>query len=118
MNSLKVYFQKIYNNLTNFAHSISCNLVLILGTIVATLVFFLKMKNNEINDLKAQVSIINDQKQADILETTVKQKLQDNSLLQKQIDGYNEVLQQLEEKRKTLPEGDKNSDDSSFWNNN
>ena len=116
MSNLKTFFTNLNTKLASLISFITSNVGLVLSAIIGVLLFYLSSKNKEIAALKTQINLTTTQKSADILESEINQKLQQNNLLQKQIDGYNAALAQLQEKRKTLPEADKN--DSSFWNNN
>jgi hypothetical protein len=116
MNNIKTFFSNLNKGIISAYNIISSNLVLVLSGIIGLLVFYIKMKNREIESFKSQIDLTKTNKQADLLEAQINQKLQQNNLLQKEVDGYNQVLNQLQEKRKSIPEGDKNPED--FWKNN
>jgi uncharacterized membrane protein YraQ (UPF0718 family) len=96
----------------------SSKLAVIFGVIIGFLLFYLSQKNKQVAALQAQVSLVQTQKAADALESTIKAKLQDNSLLNQEVQGYNAALAQLQEKRQTLPEGDRTESPVDYWKNN
>lgn len=95
------------------------NLVLLLVGAVGLLVYYISLKNKSINALKAEIDLTKTQKDADALETHIKSKLQDSTLLKKEVDELNKTLVQLEEKRNSLPEGPRDPKDvEDYWKKN
>ena len=93
-------------------------IVLGLGAILAIVLYILNLKNKELEAAKAKIALVQTQKQADAIETEIKQQMAEKDLNQKQMDGLQQSLDLLEQKRQTLKqEGDltdKQVED--FWN--
>ncbi len=90
-----------------------------LGLTVGILLYFLNLKHKEVAALKAEIDLVDTQRKADILEVQIKQKLEDNSLLQKEVDEYQKSLVLLQNKRDQLTDSsdtrtDKEKED--YWN--
>ena len=117
MNKFKTVLQLVWTEIKSVLVTSSNILIAGLTVVVGALLYYISLKNKEIAGLKAASDLVSTQKQADQLQSQINQKLQQNGLLQQQINGYNQVLKQLEEKRKNLPEGDA-KDVVNYWNNN
>lgn len=93
MNAIKQWFSDMWAR------------VLVLGVaLVAILAWVIDLMSKKNNALQAQVQDLKDQKQADVLESQINEKLSDANLKQKEVDNNQAALAQLEEKRKGLPQ--------------
>ena len=66
------------------------------------LIYILSRKNNQINSLQSQIANINTQKQADVLEVQIKEKMDNVDLHQREIEAHQKALDALEAKRKEI----------------
>lgn len=108
MNKIKEFFTNVY-----------VIVAAILVGAVGILLYYLNGKNKEINALHAAVDLADTQKKADLLETDIKTKLDNQNLLQKEVDGLNQGLLKLDEQRKNIAgqEQNKTPDEAQdYWN--
>ena len=102
----------------NFFTGLGGIIVVVLGGAVAVLAYLLSNKRKETNALKAKIDLVETQKQADILEVEIKQRMANKEALAHEIVQLNEGLGKLDEKRKTLAtDGAKKTDKEieDFW---
>jgi uncharacterized membrane protein YgaE (UPF0421/DUF939 family) len=107
------------NKIKDFLNNVWTITIAVLGGILGILLYFLKLKQREINALKAEISLVDTQKKADLLEVSIKQRLENKDLLQKEIEELNKSLALLEEKRKSLAKNEQNKtyeQIENFWN--
>lgn len=119
MNNLLQKTKQVFATVGNGINFVSKNLILFLFAAVGILLYFIKQKNKEVSDYKTQIDLAQTQKQADVIQSNINQKLSQNKLLDQEVKQYNGLLAQLEEKRKQLPEGNKDQDPSqveNYWN--
>lgn len=94
-------------------------IVAIVGGIIGFLVYYLTLKNKEINKLKAKVELTETQKEADLLELEIKDALTSKNRLKKEEQEIDKVLGQLDDKREQIKEEVKNMSDKEvedYWN--
>jgi septal ring factor EnvC (AmiA/AmiB activator) len=95
--------------------------VLVLAAVIGIMLYLLKGKQREINSLRAQIDLVETQKQADLLEVEIKKRLDNVNLLDKEIKELNNTLSLLEQKRKQISSEEKNKTSDQiedFWKNN
>lgn len=94
-------------------------LVVVVTAAIGILLYVLQQKQREVNSLKAKVDLAKTQKEADLIEVDIKQRLNNTKLLDKEVKELNKTLDQLEAKRKDLANSEKNKTDQQiedFWN--
>lgn len=65
--------------------------------------YFLSLKNKKINALEAKIDLAETQKEADLIESEIRQKREEQSKLKKEVQEDERLLKELEEKRANLP---------------
>lgn len=88
--------------------------VALVTLVVGTLALLLRARDSEIAELKAQIELAQTQKEADLIESQIKQRLLTAQDAEYKIQELNKALEDLNKKRATLPEG--NPED--YWKNN
>jgi hypothetical protein len=99
--------------------SIWAKVVAVLGAAVGLLLYFLSLKNKQANALKAQIDLVDTQKKADLIEVDIKQKLDAEKMLKKEVADHEQALVQLEEKRKEIAQQQDNKSPKEiedYWN--
>ena len=102
----------------NFFTGLSGIIVVILTGAIAVLAYVLSNKRKETNALKAKIDLVETQKQADILEVEIKQRMANKEALAQEVVELNKGLEVLDQKRKTLADGEANKTDKEvedFW---
>lgn len=108
MDKIKTFFSNVY-----------VIVAAILVAAVGILLYYLNGKNKQINALHAAIDLADTQKKADVLETDIKQRLDNQDLLQKEVDGLNQGLVKLDEQRKNIAAQEQNKTPNQaedFWN--
>ena len=72
------------------------------GGVIGILVYFITLKNKEINKLKAKTELVNTEKEADLLETEIKEARVEKQRLSKEDVEIDKVLDALDERRKQI----------------
>lgn len=106
--------QKIKDFFSSVAGYIAVGVALLIGY----LVYSLTSKKSEVEALKAQINLANTQKQADLIEVDIKNRLENKNLLQKEVDELNQSLVSLQDKRQQIAkeEANKTPDEvEQFW---
>ena len=89
------------------------------GGTIGFLLYFLTLKNKQINKLKAKVELTETEKEADLLETEIKETRSAKKMLKKEEIEIDKILISLDEKRKTITKEIKNKSDKEieeYWN--
>lgn len=90
--------------------------------IVGILVYIITRKGEEINALKAKIDMSETQKEADVIETEIKQAKARKDNLTKQNQELDKSLEQLKEKRKEIKKNVESLTDpediANYWDNN
>lgn len=105
----------------SFFSSIIGVIMLVLTGAVAILAYVLSNKRKEVNALKAKIDLAETQKEADLIEVEIKQRMTNKDNLSQEVKELQKGLDALEEKRKQIAseEKNKNSNDvEDFWRNN
>lgn len=94
-------------------------IVAIVGGIIGFLLYYLSLKNKEINKLKSKVDLVDTQKQADLLELDIKEAQNAKKRLQKENQEFEKIYQSLDDKRNQIQKDltsmtDKEIED--YWN--
>lgn len=108
MQKVKDFFTGIYGKV-----------VLVLGAVVGFLLYYLTLKNKEVNAAKARIALLDTEKQADILETEINGMKEGRKVTKKEIAEIDKVLVELHNKREFLRESAKKLNDrdiEEFWN--
>ena len=92
--------------------------VLIGGGAIALLLYFLNLKNKELDAAKAKIALVNTQKEADAIEASIKQDMAQKELNKKDLEGLQKALDILEEKRQSIPKEGTLTDSQveDYWN--
>lgn len=90
---------------------ITTGLAIVLGIVL----YLLKRKNEQLAGYKAKLSLVITQNQADMLESEIKEKLNEEKLLIKEREDFEKLLIELKEKRDSLSSSNLNFED--YWNN-
>jgi len=108
------------DKIKQFFSSAWANIVWILGGIIAILLYIMNLKDKKNNELQAKIDLAGTQKEADLIEVDIKNRLQQADLSQKEINNLNDNLAQLEEKRKQIENNNKSvssKDAEDYWDN-
>lgn len=89
-------------------------LVALAALLMGFVVLLIKGKDRELAELKAQIELAKTQKEADLIDSQIRQRLLTSEDTEAKIKSLNEALEQIKEKRKTLP--DEKPED--YWKNN
>lgn len=84
------------------ANSILAALVVICVGVTGTALYLLHRKGKDIELLKAQIALVETQKQADIIEAQINERKRTRATLKIEIDALNKVGEELEQKRKQI----------------
>ena len=90
------------------------------GAIIGVLVYYLSLKNKEINTLKVKVALADTEKKTDVIEVEIKEIRDSKKRLNKEVVEIDKVLNSLSEKRKEIKEKVKNMSPeelAEYWNN-
>lgn len=105
----------------SFFSSIIGIVMLVLSGAVAVLAYVLSNKRKEVNALKAKIDLAETQKEADLIEVEIKQRMANKDSLTHEVKDLQKGLDALEEKRKQIASDEKNkssNDVEDFWRNN
>ncbi len=105
----------------DFFSSAAGVIIAVLGAAVGILLYFLQLKNKEKNALQARIALLDTEKQADLMEVEIKQRLENKNLLKKEIEDLNNSLASLQKKREDIKATQSNLDPSQiedYWNKN
>lgn len=89
-----------------------------IAAIVGLVALIISRKNQEIEELKVKLDLVDTQKKADVLETQIKEKLKESELVQRDIDSLEQALVVLEDKRKSLKEDSSLVNPEDYWSKN
>ena len=105
------------NKLTQFFSNLKTWLV-ILGTgTIAVLAYVLNLKNKELEANKSKIDLLQDQKEADALESQINQRLAEEQLNEKGRQGLQQSLDLLNQKRDSLKDPrTTDKDKEEYWN--
>lgn len=105
----------------NFFKSIGGYIIGALTLAVGILLWVLSNKKKEVNALKAKIELAETQKQVDLIEVEIKQRLDNKNLLAKEVQELNNNLAAIDEKRKQLAQEEKDKPADAvedFWKKN
>ena len=94
--------------------------MLVLTGGIAILIYVLSNRRKEVNALKGQIDLVKTQKEADLIEAQIKERMDRKEVLAKEVLELQNGLLDLEAKRKEIAstEKNKNPDDiEDFWRN-
>ncbi len=93
-------------------------LVLIVGGAVAVLLYMLNLKNKELEAAQAKIALAQTQKDADLIEVDIKQRLANEQLADKDRAALQQSLDLLNQKRQSLSDTRTNDDQAKadYWN--
>lgn len=103
-----------------FLSSLVGTLILVLSAAVGILLWMLSNKRKEVLELKAQIDLAQTQREVDLVEVQIKERLQNKNLLAKEIKELENALDQVENRRKEIfnKESNKTSDEiENYWRN-
>jgi len=108
----------ILDKVKNFFTQFWGYLVLILGGAVAILLYALNVKNKELEAAQTRIALAGTQKDADLIEADIKQRLANEQLAEKDRAALQQSLDLLEKKRQTLTDPrTTDTDKADYWNN-
>ena len=74
-------------------------IIAVLVAAVGVLIYIVQNKQAKLNAINAQVQLADTQQKADVLEANINQLLSNKTLIQKEVDGLNQALVALQQKR-------------------
>jgi len=92
-----------------------------MGVVIGLLLYFLQLKNKQVNALKARIDLLATEKEADLLEVEIKKSLENKNLLAKEIQELNKSLEIVAAKREQIKADAKNLNPNQiedYWNKN
>lgn len=104
-----------------FFSSVAGIIMLVSTAAVGILVYVLSNRRKEVNALKAQIDLAKTQKEVDLIEVQIKQRMDNKDALDKEVKELQNGLTAIEEKRKQLASEEKNKNPDQiedFWRNN
>lgn len=104
------------NKIKEFLRDIWGWVILVGGIVIAVLTFFVNKKNEEIEALKTKISIAKTQKDADLLEVQIKEKLNRLVDSDKEKQELQKTLDLLEQKRHSLKDDRTEQEKLEYWN--
>jgi hypothetical protein len=109
---------EIMNKIKLFLKNIWTYLILSGTVIIGILLWLLNIKNKELEAAKAQIQLVQTQKDADLIETDINKRLAEEQLSNTQRAGLQQSLKLLEEKRNTLTDPrTTNQAKADYWDN-
>ena len=92
--------------------------ILIVGGAIAILLYMLNLKNKELESAQAKIALAQTQKDADLIESDIKQRLATEQLADKDRAALQQSLDLLNQKRQSLTDTRTNSDQdkADHWN--
>lgn len=106
--------EQVIQKLKDLWSSAWVKLAALVALVVGFLALLLQGKDEEIAALKAQVELAKTQKEADLIDSQIRQRLLTADDAAHKVKELNKALEDLQKKRQTLPEG--NPED--YWKNN
>lgn len=107
---------KIKEAVKNFFSAIGGYIVLALGAIVGILVYAFIRKNEQLQSAQAKLALANTQKEVDLIEVEIKQKMAQRDVTKKELQGLQQSLDLIAEKRKNLSDTKTDSQIEDYWN--
>lgn len=104
-----------------FFRNISGIIILVITTILGIAAYLFSNRRKETSALKAQVALAKTQKEVDLIEVQIKERMDKKDILSKEVKELQDGLILIEEKRKQLVDSQKNKnpeDVENFWRNN
>lgn len=106
MNKIKEFFANIWGYI-----------VLIGGGIIAILLYMLNLKNKKLEAAKAEIALATTQKDADVIEAQIKEKMAQRADNKKEMAVLEKSLDLLEQRRQNLKDERKNDQEKEdYWN--
>jgi hypothetical protein len=93
---------------------------LVLGAVIGFLLYYITLRNKEVNAAKAKVALANTEKQADILETEIVAMKEGRKINKKEVAEIDKTLVELNNKREILKAQAKTMtgrEIEDYWNN-
>lgn len=106
--------EQLKQKLKDLASTWWAKLAALIALLAGFIALLLKSKDDEIAELRAQIELAQTQKEADLLDTQIRQRLLTADDADSKIRDLNSALKELEKKRKSLP--DDNPED--YWKKN
>jgi hypothetical protein len=93
-------------------------ITLIVGAAIGALFYILNLKSKELGAAKAKIALANTQKEADVIEAEINQKLAEKELTKREQEDLNKALDLLTEKRQNLKQEGNFTDSQveDYWN--
>ena len=106
------------DNIKTFFEGIWFYIVFVVGAVIAILLYALNLKNKELESAQAKIALVQTQKDADLIESDVKQRLANEQLADKDRAALQQSLDLLNQKRQSLTDTRTNSDQdkADHWN--
>lgn len=96
-------------------------IVEIMAVVIGLLIYYINLKGKENRALQARIQMAQTQKQADLIEADVNEKLQNKDLLQKQVADLQQSLVSLQQRRDEIAKveaGKTPEQIADYWKNN
>ena len=107
---------KIKEAIKNFFSAIGGYIILALGAVVGILLYAFIRKNEQLQSAQAKLALANTQKEVDLIEVEIKQKMADRATTAKELQGLQQSLDLIAEKRKNLTDNKSESEIEEYWN--
>jgi len=107
------------NKLKKLFNSISIYLYLGLVAVLGFVVYLLSLRSKELQSAKARLELANTQKEVDLIEAEIKQKLAEKQNTKVEVEALNKTLDLIKEKRDNLNKEGSLTDKQveEFWSN-
>jgi hypothetical protein len=105
MDKIKEFFKNIYG----YA-------IVVFGIIIAILAWFINTKNKEIEAMEAKIALAKTQKEADLIEVEIKERMDKLEDSNKEKLELQKTLDILEQKRQNLKDDRTEQEKSDTWN--
>ena len=107
---------KIKEATKNFFSAIGGYIVLALGAVIGILVYAFVRKNEQLQSAQAKLALANTQKEVDLIEVEIKQKMANREATAKELASLQQSLDLVAEKRKNLTDTKSESEVEDYWN--
>jgi hypothetical protein len=81
--------------------------------------YIINLRGKKVNELQAKLDLADTHKKVDLIEVEIKAKLEDNKVLDKERQEYDNMLKALEDKRNNIPKdqsGKTPQQAEEYWN--
>lgn len=108
--------EKIKEATKSFFSAIGGYIVLALGAVVGVLLYAFIRKSEQLQSAQAKLALANTQKEVDLIEVEIKQKMADRATTAKELKDLQQSLDLIAEKRKNLTDTKTDVEIEDYWN--